>query len=186
MAFEFQIYDQQTLLPVAEVWVRNILQTTLEIESVAEADLTVLLVDDPAIQRLNRKHLQHDYATDVLSFGLEHQPLTSASDTGLRAEGCRIAGEIVVSTEMAQRMAREYDWPVAAELALYLVHGLLHLCGYDDLTPDERRLMRQREQAVLAPWGWTPRFARDLELDTAEANSAASTTTNSTVTGGGT
>ncbi len=50
---------------------------------------------------------------------------------------------------MAVRSAPRFDWSPAEELTLYLVHGLLHLCGYDDLTEPERRLMRRRERTIL-------------------------------------
>jgi probable rRNA maturation factor len=56
----------------------------------------------------------------------------------------------VISAETARRWSVEYDNSSDRELELYLVHGLLHLCGYDDLAPREKRLMRRREAEVLA------------------------------------
>jgi probable rRNA maturation factor len=66
----------------------------------------------------------------------------------------------VVSAETARRRAPEFGWPPHQELTLYLVHGLLHLCGYDDTTPGEEQLMRRRESEVLALLGLKPRVAR--------------------------
>jgi probable rRNA maturation factor len=60
-----------------------------------------------------------------------------------------IDGEIVISTEMAVQSALRYGWSASKEMELYLVHGLLHLCGYDDGTVSERRLMRNRERSIL-------------------------------------
>lgn len=66
------------------------------------------------------------------------------------AQGDRyIDGEIVISAEMATQSAVGFGWSTARELELYLVHGLLHLCGYDDGTGTERRLMRRRERSIL-------------------------------------
>ena len=59
---------------------------------------------------------------------------------------------------MAAQRAAEYQWTPHEELILYLVHGLLHLCGYDDLTPAERRIMRAREKEILAYWNLTPHY----------------------------
>jgi probable rRNA maturation factor len=98
---------------------------------------------------LNRRHLNHDYETDVLSFLFDAEPEFASTSTGPRGKGRRIDGEIVISAEMAVQSAPRFDWSPFDELTLYLVHGLLHLCGYDDLTEPERRLMRRRERAIL-------------------------------------
>jgi probable rRNA maturation factor len=64
-----------------------------------------------------------------------------------------LAGDIVVSTETARRMARAVGWTPRQELAYYIVHGVLHLTGYDDHTPADRRQMRARERAVMKACG---------------------------------
>ena len=63
------------------------------------------------------------------------------------------AAELVISTETAARVAREHGHECAAEVALYVVHGLLHLCGYDDRTEPERQAMRGAERQVLTALG---------------------------------
>ncbi len=87
-------------------------------------------------------------------------PVTPSRQPKKRGAGDQIAkpcgagrcidGEVLVSAEMAVQMAARFGWSSRDELTLYLVHGLLHLCGYDDLSPTERRLMRQREREILA------------------------------------
>ena len=93
-------------------------------EGVEVASISIALVDDPTIRAINRRHLDHDWPTDVISFGLS-EPGDSA-----------LSGELVVSAEMAAddrpRVGRRSR---LAELALYVVHGLLHLCGLDDRDP---------------------------------------------------
>ena len=95
-------------------------------------ELSIALVDDAAIAAINQQFLHHAGPTDVISFNL---------GDGL--------GEIVVSAERAVIVARQLRRPPAAELALYLVHGLLHIAGYDDHTPAQRRAMRTAERRVL-------------------------------------
>jgi probable rRNA maturation factor len=102
--------------------------------------VNVAIVDDATIHGLNRRHLQHDYPTDVLSF-----PLEDSRD--------KLAGEIVVSAETAQREAAAYGWSGDEELCLYVVHGALHLAGLRDKTSAEKRAMRAAEERVLAELG---------------------------------
>lgn len=121
-------------------------------EQVAAAEISVAILDDPQIHAINRQFLNHDYPTDVISFLLD----CSLAEPGESANGIRrgaakaIEGEVVISAETAAANAVKYGISPQDELALYLVHGLLHLCGYDDLTPKEKRLMRRREAEALA------------------------------------
>lgn len=111
-------------------------------------EVHVTLVDDPAIKRLNARYLGARQATDVLAFQLE-------------APGpSRLLGEIVISAETAARQARRVGVPLARELDLLLVHGLLHLVGYDDRDPREARLMHERAREILSEAGRGPRAAR--------------------------
>jgi probable rRNA maturation factor len=82
-----------------------------------------------------------------------------------RAAGAAIEGEIIASAEMAVSMATDGEWSAEAELILYIVHGLLHICGYDDLTPEEKCIMRARERAILSELGLTAIYAEDAEED---------------------
>jgi len=164
------ISDSQNVLSVDEAFLRELVEKTLEAEQVAEADLSIALVDSPMIRELNIRYLEHDYDTDVLSFlfdssGGDEAQARKAERDGIpgppRGAGKQIEGEIIVSAEMAVDMARDYGWNARDELALYVVHGLLHLTGYDDLSPREKEIMRGRERAVLAQWNLTPRYAED-------------------------
>jgi probable rRNA maturation factor len=103
------------------------------LQHVDRADLAVslLLTDDAEIARLHAQFLGDARPTDVLSF---------PSDDGV---------ELVVSVETAGRVARELGHSQRAELALYIVHGLLHCCGFDDVRARARARMRAAERAVL-------------------------------------
>jgi probable rRNA maturation factor len=86
---------------------------------------------------------------------------SSVSAKELRASGAFLEGEIIASAEMANSMAADGRWSAQAELTLYVVHGLLHICGYDDLTPEEQQIMRSRERAILKSLGLTAVYAED-------------------------
>lgn len=149
MLIQVSIANEQSSLAVDEAKIREIVAETLHAEEIENAEISVALVDDPTMHELNRRHLEHDYPTDVLSFLL--------ADSG--DEGEPLEGEIIISTETAIRQAAEYTWAPEAEFTLYLVHGLLHLCGYDDHTAADRRRMRSRERAILKIWGLSPHYA---------------------------
>ena len=103
---------------------------------ISRGEISVAIVDDSTIHELNRAHLEHDYPTDVLSFQLER---TSSY----------LEGEIVVSWDTACRSAAEYGWSSTSVLLLYVVHGALHLVGYEDHTVQDRAVMRQQEAKYL-------------------------------------
>jgi probable rRNA maturation factor len=118
------------------------------------------------MRELNIRHLQHDYDTDVLSFLFEARggSWTPADAEGLRGAGKRIEGEIIISADMACDMAQDFGWSPREELLLYLVHGLLHLAGYDDQTESEQALMRSRERTILSRWNLAPHYS-DAETE---------------------
>jgi probable rRNA maturation factor len=95
----------------------------------------------------------------VLSFLLEcDEPAELRSDAP-RGAGKTIEGEVLVSTDVAATAAAEFGWSVENEVTLYVVHGLLHLVGYDDLSDDEKAIMRERERFHLARWDLHPTYA---------------------------
>lgn len=154
--YQVDIADRQKSLKVSRAWLRKIVIGTLRAETVREAEISVALVDDAEIHQINRDFLGHDYPTDVISFLLDSSG--TAHTQVPRGAGRSLSGEIVLSTDTAIQEARRFDWSPQEECGLYVVHGLLHLCGYDDLTPREKRIMRQREQAVLALWKLQPQY----------------------------
>ena len=110
-------------------------------------EISVAIVNDERMHELNRHYLQHDYPTDVLSF-----VLTRDDDAG------SLEGEIIVSAEYAAREAQQYVWQPADELLLYVIHGALHLVGYDDQSPEGRAAMRAAETNYLAQFGLEHRY----------------------------
>jgi rRNA maturation RNase YbeY len=99
-------------------------------------DVSISIVDDPTIHRLNREHLDHDWPTDVISFVFEDQDK-------------KIEGEIIASADTAARLSPAAGWTQDDELLLYVIHGLLHLAGMDDINPEDRHQMRLVERECL-------------------------------------
>jgi probable rRNA maturation factor len=116
---------------------RQVARAVLEGEGVGDAEISLAFVDDATSQTLNQRYLQHDEPTDVLTFPLGE------------SQG-RLSGELVIGAEVAQTQAMERGHDVQVELALYVIHGILHLCGYDDRSPAQASKMRERERHYLA------------------------------------
>ena len=153
------ITDQQSLLAVDHDRLRAAIARVLTAERIVSAEISLALVDDAEIRRVNREFLGHDYATDVISFVLNDEASPLDAERSNRVAGVaapHLEGELIVSTETALREAAAHGWTPADELLLYVVHGLLHLCGYDDLTDEARPVMRTREREVLAGWQLVP------------------------------
>lgn len=101
-----------------------------------ECQIGVRVAGDAAIHEINRRFLQHDYPTDVISFPYDFQPPF-------------VEGELVVSIDTAAREAAEAGWSIAQELLLYVIHGTLHLVGYDDVNEAQKIQMRAAEQRAM-------------------------------------
>lgn len=157
--YQIDIADRQDCLTIDVERLRNVAQSVLRSESVAEAQVSIALVDGTAMRQLNRQYLNHDYDTDVLSFDLsDEMELPDTGNAGEAEQRC-LEGEIIISSEMAARVAAGFDWNPQDEVVLYLVHGLLHLVGYDDSTIEQTRVMRDRERELLKGWDLTPRYS---------------------------
>ena len=137
------IANQQDLSPIDEDGIRTVCARLLRGHG-AEGGLSICYVDDPAIRQLNAQYLDRDETTDVLAFPLDDE--TDPVEP--------LLGEIVVSVETAVREATARGLPVGSEIALYTIHGLLHLLGYDDREPDDAARMREAEREALEAAGW--------------------------------
>jgi probable rRNA maturation factor len=157
--FEIEVNDSQRALKVNRKRLAELARSVLGNEKCLSAVISLTLVDNRMIHELNVRYLQHDYPTDVLSFLLECEvdpKMLPIPKTAPRGYGKRLEGEIIVSVEMAKQTAAKYQWKPQDELSLYVVHGLLHLCGYDDRRPKDLAVMQHRERELLALWGLLP------------------------------
>jgi probable rRNA maturation factor len=156
--FRIDLANQQQALPVDRTQLVRLVRTVLAAEGVTAAEISLAVVDDATMHRLNRQYLDHDWPTDVISFALEDRSETGppAPDGALPSPTRYVEGEVIVSSEMALRTADELGCAAADELCLYVVHGLLHVCGYDDQEEADRLTMRERERTHLQKLGITP------------------------------
>jgi len=104
-------------------------------EGVRNACIGIVCLNDRQCRQLNRKFLGHDYTTDVLSFPLETSPV--------------LEGEVYVNLDRARQQAGDFGVRPLHELARLVIHGTLHLTGYDDRTPRQAARMHAREDRVL-------------------------------------
>lgn len=122
---------------VLEPLIRRVLAS----EEATLVHLSVVLTDHATVRRLNRSYLDHDYNTDVLSFSLRAD--ASAADASA------IEGEVYVDLDTAGERHEEFDTSFEREACRYVVHGVLHLLGYDDETEAGRDTMRHKEDQYL-------------------------------------
>jgi probable rRNA maturation factor len=116
-------------------------RTVMEGEGVRAGKVTLAFVDNEHIHRLNRQFLQHDEPTDVLTFPYSEPKAKS------------LEGEVVIGHDVAKENAADRGHEVGLELLLYVIHGCLHLCGYDDRTAKVEKEMRAKEREYLTKLG---------------------------------
>lgn len=135
---------------------RRILQRAVELQRAALPDgvrtvyVSLVFTDDAGIAALNRRYRGLDAPTDVLSFS---QLDASSPKVALPDGAPLLLGDIVISVERAAAQARDYGHTWEREMGFLLVHGLLHLLGYDHETPAEAAEMEARQEAVLCSLG---------------------------------
>lgn len=117
-----------------EKLVLRIADFTLRSEGLERGELSIALVGDQDMQRLNRDYRGLNETTDVLSFPLGEDDL----------------GEVIISWPRAREQAREFGHSLNRELGFLLVHGILHLLGYDHQKKEDREVMRNKEEEILS------------------------------------
>ena len=137
--------QQQRSLDFADC--TNVARMILDDFGFDQSEISIAFVDDPTIRDLNKQYLNHDYETDVISFVLEQ------SETAL-------TGQLLVSTDTAEKMGQQIGVPMQHEVLLYVIHGMLHLVGFDDTDPESAEKMRAAEADYLSRFGikhhWEP------------------------------
>ena len=141
--------------PFAQAVDREALQAaaaeTLRQHGLHAASLTLVVTDDATVRELNRQYRGVDKPTDVLSFpaqeGSGEPPMALPPE--LAQELATYLGDVIIAYPYTVRQAARYGHPVEAELQLLVVHGVLHLLGYDHATPQEKAQMWQAQERVL-------------------------------------
>ena len=139
---------QEKVLPEDQLYelIEQVANNILEQSEFPLAEVSIILVDNAYIQQVNKQYRGIDNPTDVLSFSQleeeEEEPSLEDTDT--------LLGDIFISIERAVLQAEEYGHSFAREVAYLTAHGMFHLLGYDHNTEEEREVMRQKEEEVLA------------------------------------
>ena len=132
---EIQIHNFPDELPDSpETWKKLIDSLIRELQMEVES-LNIVFVDDATLQKMHLEYLNDPQKTDVITFDL--------------SEGPRIEGEIYISSERAAEQAKEYGVPFAQEVLRLIIHGILHLKGFDDLEAQDRKIMKQEEERLV-------------------------------------
>ena len=131
------------------VWVKKIVQQVLEAEGVAHPyEVSMVFTDSQTVQQLNRDYRGMDEPTDVLAFYMLPQG-EGDNFFALPPDEVTRLGEVIISYPQAIEQAREQGHSTERELALLIIHGILHLLGYDHEEPEEEDEMRKREKELL-------------------------------------
>ncbi|HAI99763.1 MAG TPA: rRNA maturation RNase YbeY [Dehalococcoidia bacterium] len=161
--------DEPYQQELSEVWLRTVMEAAL-VEALPQgepAQVGLMVTDDKTVQELNRQFRGLDEVTDVLSFSASHsghwegdpQESDEASPESVDSEELNFVlppgepsplGEVIISFPQTIRQAQERNGPVEQELALLIIHGVLHLVGYDHMEPEDEAQMQAKERSALA------------------------------------
>jgi probable rRNA maturation factor len=142
---EILIKNQQKIIKINQRKTKGIIKKVLQHLKVDEkTEVSVLFTDDKFIRTLNNKYRGIDKPTDVLSFSLQEGTFKSPE-----VESDKLLGDIIISMEAAQRQADNLNHSIEKELAVLLIHGLLHLTGYDHEKNEDYKIMREKESEML-------------------------------------
>ncbi len=128
--------NERTELPqLRQTVVRNWIRQVAAQHGKTTGDITFLFCDDEKILEVNNQYLQHDYFTDIITFDY--------------SSGNLISGDLVISTDTVTTNAIQFATEYEHELHRVIIHGVLHLCGYGDSTPEEKEKMTELENQAL-------------------------------------
>lgn len=138
-----QVFNRQRARPIPREAVRRVIEGVLDGYRLS-AELGIHFIHPRESALLNERHLNHEGPTDILTF-----------DQG-SAPDC-LRGELFICVAEAERQAREFRTSWRQELLRYVIHGILHLRGFDDLDPEKRRVMKREENRLVRKWVAAPR-----------------------------
>ncbi len=134
---KIECYDTGCNSYIPHYQIKLVLEELIAIEKpIVDGEICVIFIDDEYCKNLNKKYLEHDYTTDVISF-----PLESGEHL--------LEGEVYINVDQAQKQASHYNVDVEEELWRLIIHGTLHLLGNNDNTSSERESMRKKENEYL-------------------------------------
>jgi len=114
-------------------WIREVI---VEQFNKKPGDISYIFCSEEEILRMNKQYLNHDYYTDIITFDYSDEDI--------------ISGDLFISLETVRTNSEKYNTNYEEELRRVMIHGILHLCGYEDKSPDEKKIMREKENEALA------------------------------------
>ena len=156
MSLNVDVATNGIRLPLSRVAIADAARAALRSEKVRDALISITFLDRPAIARMNRKHLRHSGATDVISFGF-----TRATETD------PVVGDVYISPDVARTNAQASGVSVREELARLVVHGTLHVLGYAHPESDARErsdMWKRQERLVRLIMARTRRWRSQMTM----------------------
>lgn len=132
--FQIEVFNESSIKYLPKEKLIFCTNKTLEGEGIKEGEINIVLMNNEDIQQLNRKYLNHDYPTDVISFKYDDKPLS---------------GEIYIGAEVAKEQSSEFKVSLTNELMRLAVHGTLHLIGYEDDEQSKKEQMHKLENKYI-------------------------------------
>ena len=138
-----EIFNRQRTRKVNRPWLKRIAAELFSELNITEAELGIHLVGAKEMAQVNWRYLRHEGSTDVITF--DHREDASR----ITHHASTLHGELFICVDDAISQAKEFKTDWQSELVRYLVHGVLHLLGYDDLQPALRRVMKREENRLV-------------------------------------
>jgi len=132
-----QVFNDHPRHRIRHIGTINAVRSVVKIERLGSMDLNVIYINDKQMIALNGTYLSHRYTTDVLSFSLNDNKN-------------QIEGEVYVNLDQAQRQAKEFKVSLREEYLRLVIHGVLHLLGYNDKKQSDRQCMTEKEYYYLS------------------------------------
>ena len=129
--------------------VEKVLRSAIKKENLDNISFNVIIVDNNYIHELNKNYRNIDRETDVITFALEDD------DSIVLPNDMRVLGDIYISIDKAKSQAIEYGHSFLREISFLAVHGFYHLLGYDHMTPEDEKIMFEKQEEVLKEYGIT-------------------------------
>jgi len=143
------LFDADFEKSINEAWLRSVATVALTAEHQADVEMGILITGQEKVQRLNKKYLGEDEPTDVLSFAMGDSDEDGTPDFVFPEGDALHLGEVIISYPQAQKQAHEHKHSTRQEVAILLIHGVLHLLGYDHDEPERQHKMQAKEKAIL-------------------------------------
>ena len=142
---KFEIFNE-TAEKIDTKEIEKLLKYALEYKKLENVEFNIIFVDNETIRNINKEYRNIDRETDVISFALE-------DNEDIKFEFGRLLGDIYISIPKMKEQAKEYGHSEQRELSFLIIHGLLHLLGYDHETYEEEEVMFKEQELILDGYG---------------------------------